>query len=394
MLGLLKVLHRAWRLISSKKGQGKKKTLTFEVKQEQDSAHIFEGQVQKDVKDAGNNNDKDRSFSLEDTDYIGLGLTMKNLANDRFIPLMGFQSNSAFNSLRNSPVTRKDPLLSDKPWRKSGPTGDMNSDTEPLAYPNMIEPTTCMHMDTGLLTQLKLAVPPVTVDEWALKPSMAGVTNLIVVSSNDDENDSEGMLVRRQVRKLLNDETQVRSEVLTDLRVMTPTEITIVKAFTYSQTTKAFEQLEYNANLTTILIGRSFMAPDKAKVTKSTLRTDSFSEQKAALQRCIEKGKRKPTIQIRDEMKPTVSDQGIIFNKNNNPWLKPDFAEGDTQPRQGNMGHKVLTTQGDGPLDDGDSLDDEGDNDQGNGKRDPFMPKPWPRATSTAPSSQSVEAKI
>ncbi len=40
--------------------------------------------------------------------------------------------------------------------------------------------------------------------------------------------------------------------------------------------------IEYNANLTTILIGRSFMAPD-TKADRPSPKVNSFAEQKAAL---------------------------------------------------------------------------------------------------------------
>ncbi|PBK84134.1 hypothetical protein ARMGADRAFT_1088599 [Armillaria gallica] len=476
-----------------KKGRGKKKTLAFEVEQAHDNDNIFEGRVKENVEDIDPNNDKDGSFSLEDTDREyepfaipgdlnreinmddGLGLLTKNLADDGFIPLMGFQSNSAFNSLRNSPVNRKEPLPSDKSWRKGEQrsTDDTRLDTETPARPNTVDPEPPTNTETQ--TQPRPIVTPVKGDEPVPTPSTSGQAKPIVVSSDDDENASEYTRVRRQVRKLLNDETRVRSEVLTDLGAMTPTEVTIAKAFAYGQATKAFERLgmrdissdteefivEYNANLTTILIGRSFMAPDD-EAERSKLRTNSFAEQKAALRRRIEKGKKKSTTrrldediviekeglprqaentridpkkgtgtkpkqpevkiemtgrkipsleeeeiraikekvtlqrirnsQLRDGMKPTVPDQGIIFDENNNPWLKPDFAESNTQTRQSSMGHKVHT-RGGGPPDDGDGPDDEDDNNQGNGKRDPFTPRPWPRGTSMTPSSRSVESK-
>lgn len=476
-----------------KKGHGKKKTLAFEVEQARDNENIFEGRVQENIEDTDPNNDKDGSFSLEDTDHEyepfaipgdldrdidtdnGLGLSMKNLANDGFIPLTGFQSNSAFNSLRNSPVTRKDLLLSDKPWRKgeSRSTEDTHVDTETPACPNMVDPDPCTNTETP--TQPRLAVPPVKNNKLVPTPSTSGQAKPIVVLSDNDRNDSKYTLVRRQVRKLLNDKTRVRSEVLTDLGAMTPTEVMIAKAFTYGQATKAFEQLgmrdissdteefivEYNANLTTILIGRCFMAPDD-EADRSKLRANSFTEQKAVLQRHIEKGKKKPTTwrldediiivkrglpcqvgntpidpktgtgtkheqprvkiemtgkkipsweedemrvikekvtlqcirnsQLRDGMKPTVPDQGIIFDENNNPWLKPNFAGSNTQTRQSSMGHKVHTCGG-GPPDDGDGSDDEDNNNQRNGKRDLFTPRPWPRGTSMTPSSRSVESE-
>ncbi|PBK94600.1 hypothetical protein ARMGADRAFT_1029003 [Armillaria gallica] len=412
---------------SKKKGCGKKKTLVFEVEQVRDNENIFEGRVQENIEDTDPNNDKDGSFSLEDTDCEyesfaipgdldrdidtdnGLGLSTKNLAND---------------------MTRKDPLLSDKPWRKgeSRSTEDTHVDTETLACPNTVDPDPCTN--TEMPTQPRSAIPPVKNDEPVPTPSTSGQAKPIVVSSNNDRNNSEYTLVRRQVRKLLNDKTRVRSEVLTDLGAMIPTEVTIAKAFAYGQATKAFEWLgmrdissdteefivEYNANLTTILIGRSFMAPDD-KADRSKLWANSFAEQKADI--IIAKrglphqvgntpidlktetgtkhkqprvkiettGKKIPSweedemrvikekvtfqrirnSQLRNGMKPTIPNQGIIFNENNNPWLEPDFAESNTQTRQSSIGHKVHTCGG-GPLDDGDSPDNEDDNNQGNGK--------------------------
>ncbi len=150
-----------------KKGRSKKKTLAFEVEQVHDNDNIFEGRVQENVEDIDPNKDKDGSFSLEDMDREyepfaipgdlnreintdnGLGLSTKNIADDGFIPLMGFQSNSAFNSLRNSPVNRKEPLPSDKPWRKGEqhPTDDMRLDTEIPVCPNTVDPEPLMSLD-------------------------------------------------------------------------------------------------------------------------------------------------------------------------------------------------------------------------------------------------------
>ncbi len=89
---------------------------------------------------------------------------------------------------------------------------------------------------------------------------------------------------------------------------MTPAEVTIAKAFAHGQAKKAFERLgmrdissdteefivEYNANLTTILIGRSFMAPD-IEDDRPSPKVNSFAEQKAVLRKRIEKGKKTPT---------------------------------------------------------------------------------------------------
>ncbi len=98
--------------------------------------------------------------------------------------------------------------------------------------------------------------------------------------------------------------------------------------------------------------------------------------------------------QLRDGMNPTVSDQGIIFDENNNPWLKPDFAERNMTPKQTNTGDTTHNRNGGPPNDGDDPGDDNDDDNKGNGKRDPFTPRPWPRGTSATPSSRSVEAKI
>ncbi len=97
--------------------------------------------------------------------------------------------------------------------------------------------------------------------------------------------------------------------------------------------------------------------------------------------------------QLRDGMKPTVPDQGIIFDENNNPWLKPDFAEMSAHPKQNNTGNRIHNCNG-SPPDDGDDPEDDDEDNNGRGKRDPFTPKPWPRGVSATPSSRSVEAKI
>ncbi len=289
-----------------KKGCGKKKNLVFKVEQAQDNKNIFEGRVQENIKDTDPDNEKDRSYSIKDTDREyepfaipgdtgreinidnGLRLLTKNLANDGFIPLMGFQSNSAFNSLQNSPVTRKDPLPTDQPWRKgeTRPNNDWCSDTETPIRTNTVEPKP--RPKTGMPTQTRSAIPPVENNNLNPTPS----DKHIVVLSNEEGNKSEDLKAQRLVRKLLNDEKRVRTEVLlSDLGMMAPTEVTVAKAFAHGQAKKAFEQLgmrdissdteefiiEYNANLTTILIGRSFMAPD-IEADRPSLKVNSFTE--------------------------------------------------------------------------------------------------------------------
>lgn len=479
-----------------KKGRSKKKTLTFEVEQAQDSENIFEGTVQENIEDVDLDNDKDGSYSVEGTGHEyehfaiptatgmdidtdnGLGLSTKDLADEGFIQLTGFQSNSAFNSLQNSPVNKREPLPSDSPWRK----GEQRPNMEPPAHPKPAEyeprsptGTPADHEPrpaTGTSAQARPPASPVMNNKPVPNPSSSRQEKPVIISSDDEGNESEYTMTRKEVEKLLNDETRVRTEVLADLGAMTPAETIVVRAFAHGQTTKAFERLgfteipsdseefivEYNANLATILIGRSFLSPECAG-EKSTLSTLSFAKQKDALRKRMEKGKKKPKTcqlheeiivkerdipqqaenkstrpkmrepeqpkvkiettgkkipsweedemraikekvtlqrirnsQLRDGMKPTVPDQGIIFDENNNPWLKPDFAYGNTQTRESSMGHKVHT-RGGGPPDDGDGPDDEDDDNPGNGKRDPFTPRPWPRGTSMTPSSRSIEAK-
>ncbi len=227
---------------SKKKGHGKKKMLVFEVKQAQDHANIFEGRVQENIKDADLDNEKDGLYFLNDMDHEyeqftipdmmdreinmdnGLGLSTKNLANDGFIPLMGFQSNSAFNSLWNSPVTRKELLPTNKPWRK-GETCLANN----------------ARSDTETLMQARSAIPPVKNNNLNPTPSTSKPDKPIVVSSDDKGNESKDSKARRLVRKLLNNEKQVRTEVLSDLGTMAPAEVTVAKAFAHGQAKKVFE---------------------------------------------------------------------------------------------------------------------------------------------------------
>ncbi len=80
--------------------------------------------------------------------------------------------------------------------------------------------------------------------------------------------------------------------------------------------------------------------------------------------------------QMRDGMEPTVADQGIIFDHNNNAWLRPDHQEKvDNWPKEGSTpwgpendlndnNRDVCRTKErnlDGPPDDGDNSDNEPD---------------------------------
>ncbi len=210
-----------------KKGRGKKKTLAFEVEQARDNEDIFEGRVKGNVDDADPENEKDGSYSIEDTDREyepfaipgdtsreididnGLGLLTKNLANDGFIPLAGFQSNSAFNSLRNSPVTRKEPLPTDKPWRKGKPRpdDDARSDRETPIRTNTADPEPRPNTET--LTTARSTVPLVNNDDPKPTRPMSKPDKPIVVSSDDEGNESEDSRARRHVRRLLNNENRV-----------------------------------------------------------------------------------------------------------------------------------------------------------------------------------------
>ncbi len=84
--------------------------------------------------------------------------------------------------------------------------------------------------------------------------------------------------------------------------------------------------------------------------------------------------------QLRDSMRPTVPDQGIIFDENNNPWLKPDFAEENTTPKQNNTGGMSHNRNRGAPDDGDDPSDDDNDDNKGNGKWDPFTPGPGQEA--------------
>ncbi len=69
--------------------------------------------------------------------------------------------------------------------------------------------------------------------------------------------------------------------------------------------------------------------------------------------------------QLRDSMKP---DQGIIFDENNNPWLKPDFAEESmTLKQKTNTGDTIHNRNGGPPDDDDDPSDDDGNGNNNKG---------------------------
>ncbi|KAK0432702.1 hypothetical protein EV421DRAFT_1742093 [Armillaria borealis] len=407
---------------------GKKKTLAFE----------------ENIKDADPENNRDSSYSLDDMDREyepfaipdatgrkidtenRLGLSTKDLADEGFIQLTGFQSNSTFNSLQNSPVTKREPLLSDSPWWKGEPRLNTETPAHPKpadhelcsptgapAHPQPADHEPCSAAET--LAHAKLPAPLPTNTATAPTISSSRQDKPIIISSDDEENDSEYTSARKEVRKLLSDETQIKTEVLADLGEMTPAETIIARAFTHGQTMKAFERLgftdvpsdseefivEYNANLATILIGRSFLSPEnlgeqskldpktrrqpEIKIEKTGKKIPTFKEdemravkEKVTLQRIR-------NSQLRDRMKPTIPDQGIIFDENNNPWLKPDFVETDTPSKQNHAGQKLHNHDG-GPPDNGNDPDDDDDENNGNRQRDPFMPRPWPRG--------SIEAKI
>ncbi|KAK0246138.1 hypothetical protein EDD85DRAFT_783839 [Armillaria nabsnona] len=389
----------------------------------------------------------------------GLGLSTKDLTDKGFIQLTGFQLNSTFNSLRNSPATRREPLLSDSQWRKGKPCLTVETQGQSRPMDDDICPTTeTWTSPVPTPAQVRPAVSPVT----AIIPLLSRQEKPVVISSDDNDNDSKYTLMQKEVKNLLDDEAQVRMEVLTDLGGMTTAKTAVARAFADGQARKAFKQLgftdvpsdleefilEYNANLATILIGRSFLAPENVG-TRSMLT-------KAVIHKHLEKGKKRattwkldkeiptkrapppdnipkewPTIapeikvkkpetkvpslmedkmciikekvtyqrirnsQIRDGMRPTIPNQEIIFDKNNNPWLKLDFAENNMQMRQTSKGQRVHNHSSRPPNDGGDPDDDNDDNDnKGNGKQDPFTPRPWPRGTSATPSSQSIEGKI
>ncbi|PBK86368.1 hypothetical protein ARMGADRAFT_1035554 [Armillaria gallica] len=99
--------------------------------------------------------------------------------------------------------------------------------------------------------------------------------------------------------------------------------------------------------------------------------------------------------QIRDRMNPTVSNQGIVFNEDNNPWsLPPGSNTGPVMETEGRISHIVIVemdaTRGD-PGDDGsDSSNDEGSR---KGIRDPFTPHFQSRIPSLTPTVRLLEVK-
>lgn len=112
--------------------------------------------------------------------------------------------------------------------------------------------------------------------------------------------------------------------------------------------------------------------------------------------------------QIRDGMNPTVSDQGIVFDEDNNPWLSPpgnndhdrdhdpktpreQRGPGDKPRRDSGNGRDQHGRDGGDPGDDGsDSSDDEGSQ---KGIRDPFTPCFQSRIPSLALTARSLEVK-
>lgn len=108
--------------------------------------------------------------------------------------------------------------------------------------------------------------------------------------------------------------------------------------------------------------------------------------------------------QIRDRMQPTVPDQGIVFDDNNNPWMrpkgqdnheedkklnKPPKKNGDSGGRGGPPGRYPGGPPND-PNDDGG--EDEGD-DEDAAKHDPFKPRFQLRDISTVSTARSLEVK-
>ncbi|KAK0242143.1 hypothetical protein EDD85DRAFT_946265 [Armillaria nabsnona] len=339
-----------------KKGHSKKKTLTFKVTPAPDSESIFEGRVQETTKDIDMANDKDGSYSINEMEgeyehftipipnntgmgidtNNGLGLSTNDLTNDGYIPLMGFQSNSAFSSLQNSPVTRREPLPSNSQWRR----GDTQTNTE---MPTQTQPT---QDETGASTQAKSMVLPVmetetithtnncTTGQEEAIPSLSKPNKPVEISSDDDDDDeSDYMSVRKKVKILLDNEQRVRTEVLSDLGGMTSAEMVVARAFAHSQTMKVFKWLgfsniesdseefivECNANLAAILIGRSFLHAESMGVA-SKPSVCSFTEQKAAIRKQLEKGKKKTTTKRFDEEIPIKS----MPHPNNKPKHRPN----------------------------------------------------------------------
>ncbi|PBK97568.1 hypothetical protein ARMGADRAFT_1076037 [Armillaria gallica] len=105
--------------------------------------------------------------------------------------------------------------------------------------------------------------------------------------------------------------------------------------------------------------------------------------------------------QIRDRIAPTVPDQGIIFDKNNQVWIQPEGMNKRPSPRlggdrekgrEGDNGDKRCNhCNPDGPPSDDDGS--EGDDDK-KPNRDLFTPRPDPWDASTTPSLRSSEAKV
>ncbi|SJL16375.1 uncharacterized protein ARMOST_19897 [Armillaria ostoyae] len=117
--------------------------------------------------------------------------------------------------------------------------------------------------------------------------------------------------------------------------------------------------------------------------------------------------------QLKEGMNPTVPDQGIVFDENNNPWTRPPTGNGQgnegtppvdrrdhDQPDRGRsksrgddaMGRDHHSREGGDPDDDGgsDSSDNEGSKKD---NCDPFTPRFQSRGPSMAPSARSLEVK-
>ncbi len=82
--------------------------------------------------------------------------------------------------------------------------------------------------------------------------------------------------------------------------------------------------------------------------------------------------------QIREGINPTVPDQGIVFNMDNNPWLQPDFVDNqdnETKPhrtkKQEAMGMIRGASNGGGGEPDGDDSSDDGKGDPDKNKHTP-----------------------
>ncbi|PBK82267.1 hypothetical protein ARMGADRAFT_1090477 [Armillaria gallica] len=109
--------------------------------------------------------------------------------------------------------------------------------------------------------------------------------------------------------------------------------------------------------------------------------------------------------QMHDGMELTVADQGIIFDHNNNAWLRPDHQEKvDDQPKEGSTPqgpendlndnnrdvHRTKERNPDGPPDDGDDSNNETDKSP---HHNPFIPRMGSRGVSLTPS-RSIKAKV